>query len=199
MDAVIFRDGRYQEIPPLAEKETTKFPRPLGSMETYAILHSELATLPKYFRGVRNVSYKDSWDSDTLGVVRFLKDSGLASQDRTEVDGSMVSPRKLLLKLLAPSEPEGTVGCLKVQLTGRKDGTRASKSYFLGPVTGSKRHRATVTPYTTAMPASIVGQMLAKGGLQEKGVIPPETFAEEEVALFLKEMERRELRVRQAE
>jgi saccharopine dehydrogenase-like NADP-dependent oxidoreductase len=197
MNAMIFSNGRYKEVPPLSEGERTSFPKPIGELNTYAILHSELATLPTSFKGIRNVSYKDSWDKDTLSIVHFLRDSGLASRDEVEVRGRSVSPRDLLLTLLSPNEPKGTIGCLKVQVVGRKGESSSSSSYLLGPVSDSKEGRATVTQYTTAIPASIVGQMLANGSVEEDGVVPPEALGHEEVSLFLKEMRARGLRVKE--
>jgi saccharopine dehydrogenase-like NADP-dependent oxidoreductase len=196
MKAMKFSNGRIVEIPPVSEMEEVKFPDPVGKQQTYAILHSELATLPRFIRGVRNVSYKDSWDQATITVVRFLRASGFASDSTVEVDGKEVSPRKILLTLLSPNEPKTAVGCLMVTALGRRTGGPAKVSYCLGPIYYSDRYRAPTTAYSTAIPASIVAQMLSKGLIDEKGVLPPESFTKSQVSYFLREMKARGLPVR---
>jgi saccharopine dehydrogenase-like NADP-dependent oxidoreductase len=193
MDAVKFSNGKRLEIPPLSDREEVIFPEPVGRQQTFAILHSELATLPRYIKGVANVTYKDSWDEATISVVEFLRASGFASDRKVTVDGVRVSPRRLLLALLSPNEPEGAVGCLLVIATGRVHGREGQVSYCLGPVKYSGKYRAPVTAYTTAVPASIVAQMLSKGLIHQRGVLPPEQLDQEQVKYFLNEMSARGL------
>ncbi len=195
MNAVKFSNGRRIGIPPLSEMEEVIFPEPVGRQRTYAILHSELATLPKYIEGVENVTYKDSWDEATINVVEFLRASGFASDRKVAIDGMRVSPRRLLLALLSPNEPEGATGCLLVRVTGRMHGRGEEVAYCLGPVTYSKKYHAPVTAYTTAIPASIVAQMMSKGLIQQTGVLPPEELNVEQVKYFLDQMSARGLDV----
>ena len=196
MKAVKFSNGKIVEIPPVSETEVVEFPAPVGKQRTYAILHSELATLPKFIEGVRNVSYKDSWDDATISVVRFLRSSGFASDSTVKVDGKDVSPRKVLLSLLSPNEPKSAVGCLQVTALGERKGKPAKVSYRLGPIYYSDKYRAPTTAYSTAIPASIVAQMLSKGLIEQKGVLPPESFTRSQVGHFLREMKARGLPVR---
>ena len=196
MKAVKFSKGKVVEIPPLSEAEEVEFPAPVGRQRTYAILHSELATLPRYIEGVKVVSYKDSWDEATINVVRFLLSSGFASDDAIEVQGTRVSPRKVLLALLAPNEPKTAVGSLVVTALGKRGGRPAKVAYCLGPIRYSDAYRAPATAYSTAIPASIVAQMLSKGLIERKGVFPAESFTRGQVERFLKEMKARGLAVR---
>jgi len=196
MNAVKFTDGRIVETPPLSEMERVDFPQPVGTQQTYAILHSELATLPKFIRGVREVSYKDSWDQATIDVAKFLLSSGFASDRRVRVEGLEVSPRKVLLSLLSPNEPKDSVGCLMVHARGRRDGRDATTTYCLGPIRYSRKHRASATAFSTAVPASIVAQMLGKGLIDQKGVFPPESLTKSQVDYFLGEMKSRGLIIR---
>jgi len=196
MKAVKLSNGRIVEIPPISEMEEVVFPDPVGRQQTFAILHSELATLPKFIKGVRNVSYKDSWDQATIDVVRFLKASGFGSDEAITVGGSKVSPKKVLLTLLSPNEPPTSIGCLKVIVSGRRTGRRAEVTYCLGPIRYSKVYRAPATAYSTAIPASIAAQMLSKGLIEQTGTLPPESFTRGQVWRFLREMKTRGLEVR---
>jgi len=196
MKAVKFSNGKIVEIPPLSEMEEVKFPDPVGLQRTYAILHSELATLPKFIKGVRYMTYKDSWDQATIDVVKFLQSSGLASDSTVTVDGRKVSPRRLLLSLLSPNEPRAVVGCLMVSVLGSLGGKTAEAAYCLGPIRYSDAYRAPCTAYSTAIPASIVAQMISDGRIGQKGVLPPEALTRNQVEHFLSQMEDRGLAVK---
>lgn len=196
MNAVKLSRGKIVELPPLSEKEEVDFPRPVGKQQTYAILHSELATLPRFIRGVRDVSYKDSWDEATISVARFLLSSGFASETPIELGGRKVSPRKVLLTLLSPNEPKASVGCLLVVARGRLRGKTAETTYCLGPIHYSEKYQAPSVAYSTAIPASIGAQMLAEELITQKGVFPSEAFTKAQAKHFLGEMKARGLVVR---
>lgn len=196
MKAVKFSNGKIVEIPPLSEMEEVEFPDPVGRQQTYAILHSELATLPKFIKGVRNMTYKDSWDQATIDVVKFLRSSGFASDSTVTVDGRKVSPRRLLLALLSPNEPRTAVGCLMVSVRGNLGGKPAEAAFCLGPIYYSDTYRAPCTAYSTAIPASIVAQMISDGRIEQKGVLPPEALTRNQVEYFLRQMEDRGLAVK---
>ena len=44
---MILRDGRVKEVPGLSVREEFVLPDPVGRVEGYYTLHSELATLPQ--------------------------------------------------------------------------------------------------------------------------------------------------------
>lgn len=151
MNAVIYRDGKYIEVPPLSERELTFFPYPIGYQYTYAIIHSELATLPWTINGVRNVTYKDTWDEELFPILEFPRDIGFTSRDEIDVLGQSVSPFKVLASLIKPSEPESYIGCLKVSVRGLKGGVETVHNYYLGPQGYNRKWNASATAVTTAM------------------------------------------------
>ncbi|MEM4613820.1 MAG: saccharopine dehydrogenase NADP-binding domain-containing protein [Ignisphaera sp.] len=174
MNAVIYRDGKYVEVPPLSEKEITYFPEPIGYQYTYAIIHSELATLPWTIRGVRTVTYKDTWDERVFPIISFIKESGLALKEFVDVMGQKVSPAHLLASLIRPWEPESYVGALKVVVIGVEKGVEVRYTYYLGPVGYKKEWGAGCTAITTAYGATAALRLLVDQHVSKKGVIPPE-------------------------
>jgi saccharopine dehydrogenase-like NADP-dependent oxidoreductase len=196
MNAVAFRDGRYIELPPLSERELTYFPRPLGRLPTYAVLHSELATLPRFIKGVRHVTYKDSWDRGSMEAVRLFRLAGLLREEAVEVNGARVSPRGLLEALLRPNEPMDTVGALKVEVMGRGEEGRVALTFIVGPHSYSEAYGATVTPFTTALPASVAALMMGRGRIERRGVFPPELLEPELIREILGELGKRGIRIR---
>ena len=178
MPAVLYLNGRYIEAPPLSFPETTYFPDPIGYQKTFAIIHSELATLPYTIPNVKTVTYKDTWDESVFPILDFLRNVGLTSREEVPVGECMVSPQKLLASLTKPGEPEDVIGALRVELVGWKDGVKSRLLYFVGPVGYHEEWEAGVTAYTTGVGASIGAQALAEGLFPEKGVVPPEKITE---------------------
>ena len=195
MNAVAYVKGRLVELPPLSEKELTYFPEPIGYMYTYAIIHSELATLPYTLEGVETITYKDTWDESIFPVLDFLRNSGLTSREEIDVLGVKVKPLHVVGTLLKPREDPKTYGCLKVELRGLYEGEEARLTYYLGPVQGIEEWDAGVTAVTTAFGAVAGLEMLVQGKVP-KGVTPPEKV--EEPMLWIRELGRRGLPVYEA-
>ena len=193
LNAVIFRDGRYCEVPPLSEKELTYFPEPIGFQYTYSIIHSELATLPLTIKGVRTVTYKDSWDEGIFPIINFLKYSGLTKREAIDVMGQKVSPLHILGVLIKPREPQNCLGALKVTVSGTKNGKRIRYTYYLGPVGYKEEWDAGPTSLTTALGATAALKMLSEGYVSRKGVVPPELVDKPE--LWLYELKKRGLQL----
>ena len=180
MDAVMYINGKLVKVPPLSHKEVTWFPEPIGYLNTYAIIHSELATLPYTIEGVNTITYKDSWDESLFPILDFLRKTGLTSRDEVDVLGVKVSPLKVVGTLIKPREAPETLGALKVEVKGVKNGEEVKYTYFLGPTSGRKDWSAGVTAVTTAYGA-VAGLKCLVEGLVPKGVSPPELIAKPRV------------------
>ena len=197
MPAVLYVNGKFIEAPPLSYPELTFFPEPIGYLKTYAIIHSELATLPYTIEGVRTVTYKDSWDESFFPIINFMKSIGLTSREPIKIDSNEVVPQKLVAALAKPGEPKGVYGCLKVELVGVKDGVDTRLTYYVGPVGYNEDWRAGVTAFTTGVGASIGVQMLADGLVSRKGVVPPELV--DDPSHWIRELGRRGIPVTEEE
>ncbi|HEW94326.1 hypothetical protein DRN84_03660 [Candidatus Geothermarchaeota archaeon] len=195
MPAILYINGRFVEAPPLSYPELTYFPDPIGYKKTYAIIHSELATLPYTIPDVKTVTYKDTWDESLFPVVEFLRKSGLVRKDVIEVMGCKVSPQKVLATLIKPEESRNEVGALRVELKGYEGGVYVRRIYFVGPFRYRDDWKAGVTAVSTGYGASIGLQLLAEGYVPRKGVIPPELITEP--GLWIKELNRRGVPVKE--
>ncbi|WP_066255565.1 SDR family NAD(P)-dependent oxidoreductase [Neobacillus drentensis] len=178
-NAVAVKEGTVLEIPPLADEELTFFHEDVGAQKTYSIIHSELATLPDSFPEVKTITYKDSWDPATIEKIKTLHSLGLLQTEPIEVLGENVSPRRqivsFLQKLLAlKEEPIWGKDSLLVEVIGWKNGNKASVKLEL-LTDYQPKWKASATQYATAIPASIVAQMIINGEVTETGVKPPET------------------------
>ncbi|NPA91430.1 MAG: NAD(P)-binding domain-containing protein [Chloroflexi bacterium] len=186
--AMVFRDGKFVELPPLSEEEYVLFPEPIGYTKTHLSLHSEVATIPLSLKdkGIREVTFKITffgYSERALRQLQFLADLGLADLEPVEVPGGRVRPRDVLIAVLrrktaaragssSPDKPVG-VKAIITEAQGTRDGqpVRMAITTFAGPheewgMSGGK--------LLVASPPAIVARWLADGTIARAGVYPPE-------------------------
>jgi len=197
--AMIFENGRYKEVPPLSGKETMTFPEPFGSQDQYCTIHSEAATFPISFKnkGIKNVNWKEGGPG-FLGI-KVLVDAGLASEKPLRVKDTEISPRQFFLKLL---DSQNLIGCpegvtpddwevTRIIAMGNKDGKKVS--HTMDAIFRSRAEwRATSSEVAVGVPASIAAQMLARGDIKVKGVLPPENCIDPKP--FIAELAKRDIK-----
>jgi saccharopine dehydrogenase-like NADP-dependent oxidoreductase len=198
-NAIVFRGGKIQEIPPLSEAEDVTFREPVGTCTTYPIVHSELATVPYTIKGVKEVSYKDSWDPAVMEKVKVIVDYGLTQSDPVVVNGCKVSPLDVVTAAIArhlKEEPVFGVDDLKVQARGTKDGreTVLSLDVVVHPY---EPWGVSALAYEIGVPPSIVAQMIGRGEVEAKGALPPEECIDP--VRFLSELSRRAVQIYETE
>jgi saccharopine dehydrogenase-like NADP-dependent oxidoreductase len=188
--AMVFREGKFQERPPLSEEEYFHFPEPIGWAKTHLSLHSEVATIPLSFagKGIQECSFKISffgYSEAALRKLQFLAELGLASTEPLEVNGAAVRPRDLLVRLLGrlPAEEAGSgreghkavVTEIKGRIGARPVLLRAET--LGGPTAGQTDGAG---KRLIAGPAAIAAQALAERRLDRPGVWAPEQVIDPE-------------------
>jgi lysine 6-dehydrogenase len=176
LPAMAYREGGFVEVPPLGEPEEVDFPYPIGSREVHTTLHSEVATLPRAFPQVEDVTFKISFPDGFVERFRLLAAVGLAGTDPIEVDDALIRPRDVLIALarrLPQAEGVDDVECLRVVVEGSRDGTAATvvaesvvepdRAWGVG---GGGRD--------TGIPPSVVAQMIGHGEVKGPGMFAPE-------------------------
>lgn len=177
-NAIIFRDGRYEEVPPLSGIEEFEFPEPVGRIKVGFSLHSELATIPKYIgKGLRYVDFKINYDFE---IINILKKLGFLSDERVTVDNLEISVKDFTTLVLRRSmfdpsrDKVDDVACILTKIMGKKDGREIVYSMYA--LSASKKEwNASASSYLTGVPASIAAQMMAGEEIRFYGVRPPET------------------------
>jgi saccharopine dehydrogenase-like NADP-dependent oxidoreductase len=200
LPSAVFRRGRAGFVPALdpGEAVSEAFPAPIGRVCLQTTLHSEVATLPRHFaaRGVREVTFRQSFEPAFVDKVRLLVDLGLTGT--APLDGSDIVPRSVLhslLRRMPPAEPSGRENryeVLRAVVHGRRAGRRVTvkADCHAGPRAGW----CTGPDIDTGAPPSIVAQMLATGELESA----PGVFAPEDViplAPFFRHLARRGMRI----
>ncbi|MBM4409563.1 MAG: hypothetical protein FJ038_13440 [Chloroflexi bacterium] len=207
---VVFRDGAFSELEPLAEPERFTFVDPIGELEVHHSLHSELASLPDAFadRGVREVFFKLNFFGYTPRALRQLKglaDAGFASVELMDIPDrsrpgavARVRPRDALIAVLG-RDAAATADALRargedpdrfvmdheevaVVMRGTRDGRRATVRVDT-VAHGREDWGLAGGTLLTATPPGIVAAWLASGSLRRPGVHAPEAVIEP-AALF---------------
>ncbi|HWC31807.1 MAG TPA: saccharopine dehydrogenase C-terminal domain-containing protein [Actinomycetota bacterium] len=193
--AMVFEGGELKEVPAGSGAVRFRFPDPLGEMEAVYTLHSELATLPRTIRGVRDVRWRLALPPKVADGFRLLVDLGLASEDPIDTTAGPVVPRELLHRLLArvpqPDGPPRDVEVLVAIVRGVKEGRPATFSAW-----------ATFRPtpegisagaFGTAIPIVVAARWLAEGRIPP-GVHPPESVLDPDA--FLEDLAREGVELR---
>jgi saccharopine dehydrogenase-like NADP-dependent oxidoreductase len=183
MDAVLYKDGNFVKVPPFSGEDTIRFSDPIGNVRSYYVIHSELATIPRFIKkGIKNSSFKIITSPETVSKLEVLKEFNFTSTRPINVKNSSVTPLEFLTAYLSslPStkvKREKEIHVVRVDVTGRKNGKETQ--YRLDLINEpSEEWRAYSSAFITGVPASITSQMLATGEIQVKGVLPPEACIE---------------------
>lgn len=191
-NALAIKNGELVEVPPLGDEEYTQFHGEIGLEKTYSIIHSELATLPRSFPSVKQITYKDTWDPTTIEKLETLISLGLLDTEPVSVRGEEIIPRRqtvaTMQTILAEKEtPVWGTDSLLVEVRGKKNGNDTVVKIEL--LTGYQTEwEASPTQYATAIPASIAAQMILNNEITEVGVKPPEQCVDPEKYLeYLKQ------------
>jgi saccharopine dehydrogenase-like NADP-dependent oxidoreductase len=173
--AVVYVNGEFKQLQPFSGKHVFKFPSPIGERSCCYALYSGIATLPRTVgKGVKVVDCAMSYVEEDEHRIRVLNEMGLTRKEPIKIKGVEVSPREFLLKCAPPPDVNvrDAAGVI-VEVSGEKNEKETKYTYVLVHEYHEK-YGASALAYLTGMPMSIVAQMLAKGEILDKGVLPPE-------------------------
>lgn len=175
----IWRDGKYEAVPPFGASETFEFPPPVGALPVYSVDHEEVDTLPRFIgKGVRYVDFKLALDATTVQTLKLFRDLHLL--ERGPPGGP--SPRKALFAALPkPADLAGHVdghAVILVEVAGEADGERVVHTIYtmLGHREAFNRFGATATAYLTGGGIAAGAILLANGTIRERGKLSPESL-----------------------
>ncbi len=178
LQPALLAKGRLRMVEPMSGRKHILFPKPIGRLEGFYTLHSELATFPLSFKqkGLRECSFRVTFDEEFVERIKFLIDAGFASDKLLEVGNCVAKPRDFAAKVLDQWIPKTVddLEIVRVELLGKKRGKR--KRLTLDCVTRSNRkHGFSAGAWDTGVPLSIMGQMVARGNVADVGAMAPES------------------------
>ena len=191
--ARVIRDSKITEVESMTELEELSFDGfpPLEAFQT----SGGTSTLPDTFLGkIRELDYKTIRYAGHCEKFKTMIDLGLCSSDEITVDFQKITPRKVFGELLQKHLPADGPDYVLVRLdfVGTKDGTTKKLRYDivdkLDDATGMSAMMR-----TTAFPASINAQMMARGEVLTPGATPQEKAIDPDK--FVAELARRSINI----
>src|SRR2546422_769852 len=178
LDAPILRNGKIQFVPALSGLERSEFMPPVGVVEGYYTIHSELATMPKTIgKGVQEMDFIVAFPAAFRETIATLVRLGLASREEIVVEGTKVRPydatATVIDALRKPKDPELDVDIQRCVLVGEKEGNPMTLRYE-AVTWPHKKWNVGGGVVDTGVPPSIAAQWMVNGSIQQRGVIPPE-------------------------
>ncbi len=191
--ARVIRGGKIVTVESMTEVESLEFPAPFGEMEAFQT-SGGTSTLPETFLGkVRELDYKTIRFPGHCAKFKTMIDLGLCSSTPIEVEGTNVTPRRVLSELLVRNLPadEPDVVLVRVEFVGGGKRLRYDIIDRQDEATG-----LSAMMRTTAFPAAIVALMMARGQTTKKGALPQERCIPP--ALFMQELAKRNIDVKES-
>jgi saccharopine dehydrogenase (NAD+, L-lysine-forming) len=180
----VFRDGRWEQVQGFTEPEVVEFMPPIGKLEVILTGHPEPVSLPRYIKGVKNVSIKGAlYPPKMMELYRWLIDTGFGSRESFMVNESVSMPfRELAVRIIrsmprfapgyfkdiledALGKYEGCAGTFKIGVSGKKGDRQMTYTYDL---------MADNVAHSTALPAVMAALALLDGKVKASGVMAPE-------------------------
>jgi lysine 6-dehydrogenase len=155
------------------------------------------STLPDTFLGkVRELDYKTIRYAGHCEKFKTMIDLGLCSSDEIVVDFQKVKPRKVFGELLQTHLPADGPDYVLVRLEfiGRKR-DREGACHLRYDIVDKQDEQTGLSAMmrTTAFPASIIAQMMARGDILMRGATPQEKVIDPD--RFVAELERRKIKI----
>lgn len=193
--ARVIRSGEITEVESMTELETLEFENfpPLEAFQT----SGGTSTLPDTFLGeIRELDYKTIRYAGHCEKFKTMIDLGLCSSEEVLVDYVKVAPRKVFGELLQRNLPadEPDYVLVRLDFVGIKNGERKHLRYDIVDKFDEKTGLSAMMR-TTAFPASIIAQIMARGEVSERGATPQEKVINTEK--FVAELEKRNIKIRQ--
>ncbi len=189
---VYYEDGEFHRVGPFKGLKNINFRGEIGEQEVCYIPHPETRTMPKSL-GAKKVSVRGCFPLHAMRLAKAMLESGLYSEEPITVMGvetnALDMVHEVLLTLPETKEtPLWSYG-LVVDVFGKKHGKDikirlCNKHPPMDEWGGKAAYYKNI-----AIPLSIGGQMIARGDVDVRGIVPPETAIDP--TIFFAELKKR--------
>ena len=191
--ARVIRDGEIAEVPSMTELESLSFEGfpPLEAFQT----SGGTSTLPDTFLGkIKHLDYKTIRYAGHCEKFKAMIDLGLCSSEEIVADYVKVKPRKVFGELLQQHLPADGPDYVLVRLefVGEKEDSVSRLRYDIVDRLDESTGLSAMMR-TTAFPASIIAQMMARGDVSRRGATPQEIAIDPDK--FVAELDRRNIKI----
>jgi lysine 6-dehydrogenase len=195
-ERLYYQDGQFHWAGPFEGLRTVNFPGPIGEQEVCYIPHPETRTMPKSL-GAKAVSVRGCFPPHAMRLAKAMLESGLYSEEKITVKGIETTAFEMMFDILLalPESKETPLWAygLVVEVFGQKDGRRLKHTLWNRHPSQEEWGGKAAYYKNIAIPLSIGVQMIARGDVTHRGVIPPETAIDPE--MFFAELARRRIEI----
>lgn len=176
-DPMVFENGEYHTLEPMSGRERYRLPEPVGTVEGFYSIHSELATLPEVYTGIDTVEFRVAFSPELVTICDVLINLNFTSDEPVEFKGINTSPREFLHWHLSNQSRSGDVKewkSFRVDVKGTVDGEAVHYRY--STVVGSHLDDwgLSATAYWTGIPLGVAAVIVGQGEALCHGANPPE-------------------------
>ena len=159
-----FLEGSLRLIPAGSGKERASFPEPIGEMNVYHAGHPEPVTMYRYFPGVSEVTLKGGINEDLLNKLAIYSGKIGFSRIKSARELSAAFFQKTMAFWRKMAGPAPAVSGIRVDVKGLLKGAPSHLVYSAaGPM-----------DILTGVPMAIGIRELARGNVEQTGVLAPE-------------------------
>lgn len=189
-----YKDGQFHAVGPFEGSKVVNFPGPIGEQETCYIPHSETETMPKSL-GARAVSVHGCFPPQAMQLAKTMLNWGLYSGKALTIKNVQTTPFELMYEILlklpeSKQTPLWAYG-LVVEVFGKRDGRDVKVTLWNRHPDQEEWGGQDAYYKNIAIPLSIGAQMIGRGDVPLRGVIPPETAIDPHI--FFAELARRRI------
>lgn len=193
-----YKDGEFIWVGPFEGLKMVEFPGQVGEQEVCYIPHPETRTMPKSL-GAKAVSVHGCFPPHAMRLAKAMLESGLYSEELINVRGIEASALDLMHDILLelPGTKETPIWAygLVVDVIGKQNGQEKMIRFWTEHPPMEEWGGKAAYYKNIAIPLSIGAQMIARGDIEAKGVLPPESVIDP--AIFFGELEKRGISVQQ--
>jgi saccharopine dehydrogenase-like NADP-dependent oxidoreductase len=191
-ERLYYENGEFHWAGPFEGLKVVTFPGPIGEQEVCYIPHPETRTMPESL-GAKSVSVRGCFPPHAMALARSMLKSGLYSEAPVTVKGIDTTPFEMMYELLlvAPESKETPLWAygLVVDVFGKRDGSETRVTLWNRHPPQEIWGGQAAYYKNIAIPLSIGAQMIGRGDVEARGVVPPETALD--TGVFFAELARR--------
>ena len=195
--APVVENRIWLEKNPLATVADKKF-REIGAQKVFFVRHPETETFFSYYKnlGVKNVSFLAGFPEHSFNTILSYLNTGFFEKGTVYVDGvgevPLIKLTKILQEIHNPPQEYTEKENLWVRINGQKDGIdKEVLMECIVPTLHSWKEAG--CNIDTGFPASIIGQMILKGDINQYGSFAPEAIVPH--GQFFQELNKKEMTI----
>ena len=196
MEPIVYEDGEIESLPALSGRERYEMPDPVGEVEGFHSIHSELATMPYTFEGVDTVDFRVAFAPSLVNIGEVLINQGLTSEEEIEFKGATFSPREFIDWYFDQQPSPGAVEewkSFRIDVEGTKDGEPAQYRYTVVVESRLDDWGLKATAVWTGVPMAVGAQLLGEGEALTSGAKAPEELFDP--SQFMDELAERDIHI----